>query len=126
MGFRNLEIFNLAMLGKHGWRLTTSPGSLCASVLKGRYFPSSNFMQATVSRGASANWWAIIAGREPLNVGMIRRIGDGTSVSIWVDSWVTKTAANTIEEAMTNEVKLRKVILRKYKVAPRKLKCSAT
>ena len=88
MGFRNLEIFNLAMLGKHGWRLTTSPGSVCARVLKGRYYPSFDFMQATVPRGASATLRAIVAGREALNVGMIRRIGDETSVLIWADSWV--------------------------------------
>ena len=37
MGFRNMQSFNLAMLGKHGWRLLTRPDSLCARVLKGKY-----------------------------------------------------------------------------------------
>ncbi|KAE8781173.1 Alanyl-tRNA synthetase [Hordeum vulgare] len=36
MGFRNLHLFNLAMLGKHDWRLLTKPDSLCARVLKAR------------------------------------------------------------------------------------------
>ncbi|CAD6223899.1 unnamed protein product [Miscanthus lutarioriparius] len=36
MGFRDLRSFNLAMLGKQGWRLITRPDSLCARVLKGR------------------------------------------------------------------------------------------
>ena len=31
-GFRNFEAFNLAMLGKHGWRLLTNPESLCARI----------------------------------------------------------------------------------------------
>jgi hypothetical protein len=44
MGFRDLESFNLALLGKHGWRLLTSPDSLCYRVLKGRYFPNSDFI----------------------------------------------------------------------------------
>ena len=35
MGFRDPHMFNLAMLGKHGWRFLTNPASLCARVLKG-------------------------------------------------------------------------------------------
>ena len=83
-------------------------------------------MEATIPIGALATCQAIITGREALIVDMIRQIGDGTSASIWVDSWATKTAANTTEEATTDEVKLRKVILRKYKVGPQKPKSSAT
>jgi hypothetical protein len=36
MGFRDMRNFNIAMLGKQGWRLMTKPDSLCARVLKGR------------------------------------------------------------------------------------------
>jgi hypothetical protein len=44
MGFRDMHAFNLALLGKQGWRLLTSPNSLCAQVLKGRYYPDRGFM----------------------------------------------------------------------------------
>ena len=54
MGFRDLEMFNIALLGKHGWRLMTEPNSLCSRVLKGRYFPSSDFMQASAPKNSSA------------------------------------------------------------------------
>ena len=56
MGFRDLELFNLALLGKHGWRFITNPNSLCARVMKGRYFPDCEFMEATVPQSASAIW----------------------------------------------------------------------
>ena len=35
MGFRDLKMFNLAMLGKQGWRLMTRPDSLCAKFSRG-------------------------------------------------------------------------------------------
>ena len=86
-----MELFNLALLGKHGWRFMVNPDSLCARVMKGRYFPNSNFMQATVPQSASPIWRAIVAEREALRSGMIMRVGDGRSISIWDDKWIPGT-----------------------------------
>lgn len=36
MGFRDMKIFNQAMLGRQCWRLLTDPECLCAKVIKGR------------------------------------------------------------------------------------------
>ena len=47
MGFRDFALFNKAMLGKQGWRLIKRPNSLCAQVLKGKYYPNSDFLSAT-------------------------------------------------------------------------------
>jgi hypothetical protein len=88
MGFRNLEMFNLALLGKHGWRLITHPDSLCARILKTKYYPDTDFMQAIVPQSSSATWRAIVAGREALAMGMLKRIGEGSSISIWRDPWI--------------------------------------
>jgi hypothetical protein len=88
MGFRELGIFNVALLGKHGWRLITNPESLCSQVLKGRYYPDSEFLQETAPKRSSATWRPIVAGREALQLGLIRRIGDGTSISVWNDKWI--------------------------------------
>jgi hypothetical protein len=95
MGFRDLPLFNLALLGKHGWRLMTKPNSLCARVLKGRYFPDTDFLHASVPKSASATWRAIIAGRETLNAGLIKRVGDGSSISVWTDKWIPGTTMMT-------------------------------
>ena len=91
MGFRDLEMFNTALLGKHGWRLMTNPDSLCARVLKGRYYPTCDFMQAAAPRFSSSTWRAIIAGRDALQIGLLKRIGDGTTISIWNDKWIPGT-----------------------------------
>ena len=95
MGFCDLKQFNLALLGKHGWRLMTEPNSLCARVLKGRYFHNSGFMQATVPKSASATWWAIIAGYDALNVGVVKRVGDGSSILVLDDKWIPSTVSMT-------------------------------
>lgn len=88
IGFRDLKLFNLAMLGKQGWRLLTRPESLCAQVLKGRYYHDSDFMGARKKKHASFTWRAILAGRDVLHKGLVKRIGDGTSTLIWQDRWM--------------------------------------
>jgi hypothetical protein len=88
MGFRDVKIFNLSMLGKQGWRLMMNPNSLCASVLKGKYFPQEDFMTVGKKNNPSHTWRAILAGRKVLELGLIKRIGDGTSTNIWNDKWI--------------------------------------
>lgn len=85
MGFRDFGLFNQAMLAKQGWRLVTNPDSLCAKVLKGRYFHDSDFMSAANKRNSSHTWKAILHGREVLKLGLVKRIGDGASIQIWED-----------------------------------------
>ena len=59
--------------------------------MKGRYFPNCDFMEATVPRSSSAIWRAIVAGREALQSGLIKRVGDGSTISIWQDRWIPST-----------------------------------
>ncbi|KAA3460457.1 reverse transcriptase [Gossypium australe] len=46
LGFQNLGQFNVALLAKQGWRLVNFPNSLLARVLKAKYYPNSNFINA--------------------------------------------------------------------------------
>jgi hypothetical protein len=41
--FRNLHLFNTAMVSKQGWHFITKPKTLVAKVYKVRYFPNSFF-----------------------------------------------------------------------------------
>jgi hypothetical protein len=88
MGFHDLHLFNRAMLGKQAWKLIERPESLCARVLKGRYFHDVEFLSATRRKHASQTWRAILAGGEVLQQGLIKRLGSGESTKIWEDRWI--------------------------------------
>lgn len=48
MGFRNIRDFNVAMVGRQGWRLLIKPDSLVARVYKARNYPQSSFLNASI------------------------------------------------------------------------------
>lgn len=85
LGFRDFLTFNQALLAKQAWRLLTNPTSLCAQVLKGKYFSDCGFMDAKKKRGCSHVWRAILHGRKALDVGLIKRVGNGANISPWDD-----------------------------------------
>jgi len=92
MGFRDMQIFNQAMLGKQAWRILTVPNSLCARVLKGRYFPCCSFWDASQPRSSSFTWRSIMYGKELLMKGIIWRVGDGRTIRITRDYWVNDSS----------------------------------
>jgi hypothetical protein len=88
MGFRDLHSFNLAMLAKQVWRLIDSPNSLCAQVLRAKYYPSGDILQAGPKAGSSFTWQSIVAGIQTFKRGCIWRVGTGESIQIWKDPWI--------------------------------------
>ena len=46
LGFKDFELFNLAMLARQAWRLLQYPDTLCARVLKSIYYPSADILEA--------------------------------------------------------------------------------
>ena len=90
LGFRDIHAFNLAMLAKQCWRLWCRPESLCARILKAKYFPTSTVLDAKPKCNMSYSWRSILRGLEVLMMGMIWRIGDGRNLKIWADPWLPR------------------------------------
>lgn len=88
MGFRDIEKFNLALLGKQVWRILQKPDCLMARILKARYFSTSNIFNAPQPRKGSYVWKSLLQGRDLLKKGMRFVIGDGSMINAWIDPWL--------------------------------------
>ena len=88
MGFKKLQQFNLALLAKQGWRLQTDQNSLMYKVLKAKYFPRCDFVEAKIGCNPSYTWRSIIATQNIVKEGMRWRVGNGERIQVWEDKWL--------------------------------------
>lgn len=56
-----------------------------AKVLKGRYFPSSSFLEAKNVPNMSFTWRSILSARDVIMKGARKTIGNGATINIWKD-----------------------------------------
>jgi hypothetical protein len=96
MGFRDLHCFNLAMLSKQCWRLISEPESLCARVLRAKYFPDGDILNCDLKKGSSYTWQSLWSGIQTFKKGHIWRVGDGSNISIWDDPWIPSSPSRKV------------------------------
>uniref|UniRef100_A0A803Q5E4 Reverse transcriptase zinc-binding domain-containing protein n=1 Tax=Cannabis sativa TaxID=3483 RepID=A0A803Q5E4_CANSA len=88
ISFRDLRDYNLAFLGKQGWRLLTNESSLVSRIYKARYYPNGSFFSATLGHNPSFIWRSLLEAKDLVLSGARRYIGGGNSVSILFDPWL--------------------------------------
>ena len=88
LGFRDLENFNLALLGKQIWRLVHNKDSMFYKVFKARFFPNCSILDSGVKTMGSYAWQSVLKARDVIKQGAYWRIGDGSQVQIWGDKWL--------------------------------------
>lgn len=88
-GFRDLHLFNVALLAKTGWRLLSEPSGLMCRVLKAKYFPHCNFLDADLGNNPSYIWSSVHAAQGLLRKGIRWKVGDGSNITIWNQPWIT-------------------------------------
>lgn len=88
IGFKDLELFNQALLTKQAWRILSEPNSLFSRFYKIRYFVNSLFLESVIGRRPSYVWRSILFRRELLIKGIKRLIGNGEETLVWIDKWL--------------------------------------
>lgn len=118
MGFRDLHDFNLAMLGKKGWKFMSCPDDMVTKLFKTKYFHGKEFLDAELGINPSYVWRNIWNLKHLLNKGHRWCIGDGSKINFWKNSWLrdndTRISVQaprehlmqlTLEDVMIPEVK---------------------
>jgi hypothetical protein len=100
LGFRDLVLFNLALLAKQGWHIIQNPKSLTSRILKAKYYPTSSFLEAQVGSRASFIWRSICTARELLSHGLLWRVGNGQSINVWTDRWIPRPITYSIQSPL--------------------------
>jgi hypothetical protein len=90
IGFKDMHKFNQALLAWQAWRLIQFSDSLCARLLKAKYYPNVDLVDTVFPGEASPTWKAIEHGLELVKKGVIWRIRSGAKVSIWRDPWIPR------------------------------------
>ena len=88
MGFREFSCFNQALLAKQLWRLWKKLESLIARIMKAKYFPSCEVLDANLGSKPSYAWRSIFSSKELLHEDLIWRIRNGEKARIWGKRWV--------------------------------------
>ncbi|KAL8100581.1 hypothetical protein AgCh_032729 [Apium graveolens] len=88
MGFKKIRDFNLAMLGRQGWRLLAFENSLVGRVFKAKYYPNSNFLEAKMGSNPSYVWRSVLEAQVLIRRGARWRVGDGSNIGILAQPWL--------------------------------------
>nr|XP_027108781.1 uncharacterized protein LOC113728591 [Coffea arabica] len=109
LGFRDLQDFNLALLGKQLWRILMQPNLLMSRVMKARYFGRKSIWNIQPKGSDSWCWKSLLSAREVLEEGLRRRVGDGESIKIWEDRWLPGIEDGKIRSQRKDDSKIQRV-----------------
>ena len=104
IGFKELSLFNDALLAKQTWRLLHNKNSLFYRVFKSKFFPNCSIMEAKQGHGGSYAWRSILVGREVIWRGGTWRVGNGESIKLWGDRWLPFLSHTSLQGPLVAEL----------------------
>ncbi|KAL4369227.1 hypothetical protein GQ457_05G022040 [Hibiscus cannabinus] len=87
IGFKDLHLFNIALLGKQLWRLFLSPDSLLCRTLRAKYFPDGDIFSASAPARSSFAWKGLHRAMLRLRDGFFWTLGINSQVRMFRDRW---------------------------------------
>lgn len=90
LGFRNLDAFNLSILGKQGWKNNSNPEAMISRLLKAKYFLKGQFLDLALGHNPTFSWCSIWSSWILLKEGLRWRVGDGNQIKVWGEPWLYK------------------------------------
>lgn len=77
------------MVGKQSWKLLSDPDAIISRLFKNKYYPRGDFSNSNVGHNPSYSWRSIWSSRVLVKEGIQWRIGDGSSVRVWNEPWLS-------------------------------------
>lgn len=99
MGFRDLSVFNKALLAKQVWRLWKTPDSFIAKIMKAKFFPDCSVLEAFLGKKPSFAWRSIQSSSDLVREGLVWRVGNGKNIRIWKDRWINSPTTYRVQSA---------------------------
>ncbi|KAG8491289.1 hypothetical protein CXB51_014550 [Gossypium anomalum] len=87
LSFRDLRLFNLALLGRQVWRLLTFKDTLCYRVLSSKYFLNGDLFHPKKVDKPSYTWSSIFTAAKALESGFGWQVEDGNIIKICDHNW---------------------------------------
>lgn len=87
LNFRDISVFNDALLAKQMWRMWHNELSMVTQVFKSKYFPNLSVLDATLGSNPSYIWRSIWGSKYILKNGLIWQVGNGSNIKLWLDNW---------------------------------------
>lgn len=72
--------------------MLVSPDCLLARVLRGKYFPETDFLHVTAPSNCSHGWREILVGRDLIKNHVGWAIGNGEEVNVWNEPWLSTSS----------------------------------
>ncbi|XP_026461066.1 uncharacterized protein LOC113362787 [Papaver somniferum] len=88
LGFRDLEVFNRALLAKFSWKLCTDDTSIYVRSLRAKYFPNGLVFNTSEHPKFTWSWRSISSELQFVNKYSLRSVGDGKKILIWKYRWI--------------------------------------
>ncbi|XP_074323048.1 uncharacterized protein LOC141659993 [Apium graveolens] len=97
------------MLAKQSWRLMVESNPLVSEFMKARYYPKTDFMNASLGPNPSYLWRSLLQTQDVLKQGMKKKIGNGLSTMAWKVPWLSDLEDGFIETEAYEQLQHAKV-----------------